>query len=214
MYSGSHVITAPPVAAFGPDGAVYIYFGTGSYITDDDMLTVDQNRFICLYDHHSGEELDYRDLTDQTDSIDDIDSDLGWYVNLWNKEGERVTEKAAVVAETVIFTSFAPTLEACAAGGESWIYQMSYTDGGLAPEQDSEDPEDRSNSLGEGIASYPVVDLAQGTVVVQSSDARINVETIQSLYNRLIVRSWQENYDHVYEYDYDNDYIPGGGFDF
>jgi type IV pilus assembly protein PilY1 len=205
FYSGTHEITAPPVAAFGPNGAVYLYFGTGSYMTDDDMLTVDQQRFIGLYDHHTGETLNYRDLTDQTDSIGEIGTDLGWYVDLWNKEGERVTEKAAVVAETVVFTSSAPTLEACAAGGESWIYQMSYRDGGLAPEQDSEDPADRSNSLGDGIASYPVVDLAQGTVVVQSSDARINVETIQSLYNRLVVRSWQENYDHVYESNYESE---------
>ena len=119
-------------------------------------------------------------------------------IDLWNKEGERVTEKCAVVAETVIFTSFAPTLEACTAGGESWLYQMSYDDGGMAPEQDSEDPEDRSVELGEGIASYPVVDLAQGTVVVQLSDARINVAVIQAMYNRLVVRSWQENFDNVY----------------
>jgi len=205
LYSGNLEITASPVAAFGPDGAVYVYFGTGAYLTDDDMTSLVQNRFVGIYDHHTGDSLSYRDLSDQTDSIGEIGSDLGWYVDLWNKDGERVTEKAAVVAETVIFTSFAPTLEACAAGGESWIYQMSYRDGGLAPEQDSEDPDDRSSSLGEGIASYPVVDLAQGTVVVQSSDASISVETIQSLYNRLVVRSWQENYDHVYETEYESE---------
>ncbi len=203
LYSGCHEITAPPIAAFGPNGAVYLYFGTGSYMTDSDMLAVDQQRFIGIYDLHSGDTITSLDLADQTDSIDEICGDLGWYVDLWNKEGERVTEKAAVVAETVIFTSFAPTLEACAAGGESWIYQMSYRDGGLAPEQEGEGEEERSNSLGEGIASYPVVDLAQGTVVVQSSDASISVETIQSLYNRLVVRSWQENYDHVYENNYE-----------
>ena len=42
-----------------------------------------------------------------------------------------------------------------------------------------------------------MVDLTEGTVVVQSSDASIKVQPIASLYQRLQVRSWQESYDHV-----------------
>jgi len=56
---------------------------------------------------------------------------------------------------------------------------------------------DGSVSLGEGVASYPVVDLTEGKVVVQSSDASISVEPIANIYLRLTVRSWQESFDNV-----------------
>jgi hypothetical protein len=106
-----------------------------------------------------------------------------------------VTEAAAVVAETDIFTSFAPDQDACVAGGESYLYQMSYKDGDKTSEQGSLN--DRITSLGDGIASYPVIDLANGTAVVQSSDASIKITPIASLFQRMNVRSWQESFDHV-----------------
>ena len=101
------------------------------------------------------------------------------------------------MAETVIFTSFAPSSETCAAGGESWLYQMRYDSGGIPDNEDMENPDDRSVSVGEGIASYPVVDLTGGEVVVQSSDASISVVPIASGYQRMAVRSWQERFDVV-----------------
>ena len=210
LYSGNENITAPPVAAYAEDGAVYVYFGTGAYLTEDDMMTDDQHYFNCVFDHHNGITADRRDLEDQTDSITSVDGSDGWYVELWNKEGERVTEQAVVVAETVIFTSFAPTMDACVAGGESWLYQIRYDTGGLPDSDDMDEESDRSVSLGEGIASYPVVDLSEGTVVVQSSDASISVETIAGLYQRMTVRSWQETYDHVDEETYGGQTIEGG----
>jgi len=209
MFTSNNEITASPVAAYGPNGSVNVYFGTGSYLTDDDMMTLDENSFVCVYDFHNEESSTWRDLTDQTDSINPVGGDMGWFVTLEQSLGERVTEQAVVVAETVIFTSFAPTMDACVAGGESWLYQMAYTDGGLANPDEQDGPEDRVVSLGDGIASYPVVDLAQGTVVVQSSDASISVEKIAGLYDRLEVRSWQEDYQHVQEND-DPPYSPGG----
>jgi len=197
LYEGTDNITADPVAAYGPDGDVYLYFGSGSYMEDADMVTVDPQYFFCVYDNHSGGRVTKGDLINQTSTIHDITSSAGWYVELWNEIGERVTEQAAVVAETVIFTSFAPTLDACVAGGTSYLYQMKYDSGGIPDVEDMDDPTDRSDSLGEGIASYPVVDLTEGTVVVQSSDASINVRPIASAYQRLRVRSWQENFDTV-----------------
>ncbi|MCB1182625.1 PQQ-binding-like beta-propeller repeat protein [bacterium] len=197
LYAGDDQITADPVVAFGPNGNVFVYFGTGAYMEDTDMVTVEQQYFVCVFDDNSGQTYDKGDLRNQTSTISDVTSDNGWYVALWNQEGERVTEQAVVVAENVIFTSFAPTLDACVAGGSSYLYQMRYDDGGVPDYEDMEDPEDRSVDLGEGIASYPVVDLTEGTVVVQSSDASIKVQPIASLYQRLQVRSWQESYDHV-----------------
>ena len=44
-----------------------------------------------------------------------------------------------------------------------------------------------------------MVDLASGTIVVQSSDATITVDDVDTMYQRLQVRSWQETWDHVEE---------------
>jgi type IV pilus assembly protein PilY1 len=197
LYAGTDLITADPVAAFGPDGKVYLYFGSGAYMEDADMITTDQQYFLCVFDNHSGSTLKKTNLKNQTTTINDVSNAGGWYVTLWNETGERVTEQAVVVAETVIFTSFSPTLDACVAGGTSYLYQMKYDNGGVPEVDGMTDPGDRSVTLGEGIASYPVVDLTEGTVVVQSSDASISVAPIASVYQRLTVRSWQESFDHV-----------------
>jgi len=205
LFESNREITAPLVASYGENGEILLYFGTGAYLTEDDMMTANSNSFICVKDLHDETALDLCDLVDQTDDINSVQGSRGWYVNLWNTAGERVTQEAAVVAGTVIFTSFAPTLDACVSGGSSYLYQMAYDTGGLPDSDDMEDPEDRSVSLGDGIASHPVVDLAQGAVVVQSSDASISITPIAGAIQRLTVRSWQEDYDSVY--------IPQGAVD-
>ncbi len=197
LYAGLDNITADPVAAYGLNGDIYVYFGSGAYLEEPDMVTVEPQYFFCIFDNQSGGTATKGDLKNQTSTINDVTGAAGWYVELWNEVGERVTEQAAVVAETVIFTSFAPTLDACVAGGTSYLYQMRYDNGSVPENENMQDPEDRSTSLGEGIASYPVVDLTEGTVVVQSSDASINVRPIASAYQRLTVRSWQESFDDV-----------------
>ena len=185
------------MVAFGENGAVYVYFGTGTYIEVPDMTSDGQNSFICIFDHHDGSTSTMGDLADQTDSIGDISGNSGWYVDLWNDDAERVTKQAVIIAETVIFTSFAPSDDPCVAGGVSWLYQMRYDDGGIPDVDFMENEEDRSVNIGQGIASYPVVDLTEGNVVVQSSDASINVERIAAIIQQLRIRSWQENFDHV-----------------
>jgi type IV pilus assembly protein PilY1 len=199
LFISDREITAPPVASFGENGEVLLYFGTGAYLTEDDMMTVNENSFICVYDVHDESTVYLGDLVDQTDSIHSVEGRRGWYIDLWHGPGERVTKEAAVVAGTVIFTSFAPTLDACVAGGTSYLYQMAYDSGGVPEVEGMEDPEDRSVTLGDGIASHPVVDLSSGTVVVQSSDASISVTPIAGVITRMTVRSWQENFDAMYQ---------------
>jgi len=195
LYSGTVEITANPAVSYGPNGHVYVYFGTGAYLDDDDMMTTTAQKFICVIDKHDGATATLAGMRDQTSSVATMGTATGWYVNLNRLDGERVTQPAVVVAETVIFTSFAPDMDACVAGGTSFLYQMRYQDGGTTEDQESLG--DRITELGTGIASYPVVDLSTGTVVVQSSDASISVVPIAAQFQRMNVRSWQENFDHV-----------------
>jgi type IV pilus assembly protein PilY1 len=195
LYAGSQEITADPVVAYAENGSFYIYFGTGAYLEETDMLTTGQQSFLCVYDKHDGLAASKAQLVNQTSSINEIGGYRGWYVDLWNADGERVTQQAVVVAEEVVFTSFTPSEDPCVAGGYSWLYQMRYNDGGRADDPDSDDPGGRSEDIGEGVASYPVVDLSAGEVVVQSSDASIEVAPIQSVIIRMTVRAWQETFE-------------------
>jgi type IV pilus assembly protein PilY1 len=197
LYDGDREIQADPVLAYGPLGAVYVYFGTGAYIQEPDMTSINANAFLCVYDNHDGSTASMGNMVNQTSSIGDAGGYGGWYVDLWNEGAERVTKRAVVVAETVIFTSFAPLDDPCVAGGISWLYQLKYDDGGIPNVDFMTTEADRSADLGEGIASYPVVDLSEGNAVVQSSDASIDVMPIAAIIQPLRVRSWQENYDHV-----------------
>jgi type IV pilus assembly protein PilY1 len=198
LYSGEQEITATPVPGFGEAGAVYVYFGTGAYLDLDDISTEENQTFYCVYDRHDGAE--HPSLVDQTGSIDDVGSDDGWYIELEEAVGERITEPASVVAGTVFFTSFTPSNEPCSAGGMSWLYRVRYEDGGLPDDGEEDDfAGSRIMDLDDGIASRAGVDVMNEAVIVQSSDATITVQEIGEIYFHLTVRSWQESYDHVME---------------
>jgi type IV pilus assembly protein PilY1 len=199
FFANDQPITAPPVAAYGQNGSVNVYFGTGAYLEEADMITAEQNSFYCLFDLHGGSKLERRDLADQTRGGGDIGSDPGWFVDLWHEPGERVTEQAVIVAQTVYFTAYAPTQTACVSGGTSWLYSMTYDTADAPESEDDDSPGVRDVVLGEGIASRPVVDIANSDVVIQASDASIHVEDIAAVFFSLVVRSWQEDYDFVTE---------------
>jgi len=96
----------------------------------------------------------------------------------------------------VMFTSYQPSSQLCTAGGASWLWRMNYTDGSVP--DDGEDDGwggGRSIELGDGVASRPVVDVVNETVIVQSSDASITVQDIGQAFFRLSVRSWRETFN-------------------
>lgn len=196
LWHTPHEITARPVAAYGENGEVYVYVGTGAYLDTDDVVATDPNVFACIIDRHDLRE----DLSPvcQTGAIQDMTGAEGWYVDLVEASGERVTEPAVVVADAVFFTSFMPSTDLCSAGGASWLYRMDYSDGSAPDDGESDDwNSDRVISLDEGVASRPVVDVVNETVIVQSSDATIRVQEIGQQYFHLIVRNWQETFDFV-----------------
>ena len=198
LFSCDQPITATPNPAFGEGNKVLVYFGTGAFLKEEDFDTTDQQSFYCVYDSHDGSTHTRSNLVDQTSSINDIGTADGWYVDLWHHDGERVTEQAVVVAQTVYFTAYAPRTAVCEAGGHSWLYTMAYDDGSAVINEEGEEVP-RDEDLGDGVASRPVVDIVNETAVIQSSDATITVVDIAIDIFHLTVKSWQENYDFVQE---------------
>ena len=197
IFEGSAPITATPALTFDIHGNVMVFVGTGSYLDDDDMDSIDNNYFYGVIDRNDGNTARLSSLVNQTDHINDIGGHDGWYIELEMDDGERITEVALVAAGNVLVTSFAPSHDECIAGGESWLYRLHYDNGGNP--EDGEDGEEfaRVTSLGQGIASHPVLDLASGNVVIQGSDAVLHVEEVGATYFHLLVRAWQENFDYV-----------------
>lgn len=196
LWQGAEEITARPSAAYGPGNSVYVYFGTGAYLVESDLTTTDDQIFGCIFDRQNG--VEYATLINQTNEINDLTGRDGWYIELLRAAGERVTEPAAIVAGAVFFTSFAPSQDVCDAGGRSWLYRIDYRNGGALEncEGDAWDGEIYLD-LGQGVASRPVIDIVNETVIVQSSDATILVQDIGQTIFRLTVRAWQENFDYV-----------------
>lgn len=195
LYSGSQEITAAPVPAYGDANVVNVYFGTGAYLEPDDISTTEDNTFFCVMDRQDGAE--NPSLVNQTNTIHDIGTADGWYIDLPN-EGERITEPAAVVAGSVFYTSYMPSSEMCEAGGHSWLSRVSFSDGSV-PDDGEDDgfDGDRRLDMGDGVASRPVVDIANESVIVQSSDATITIEGIGQVFFNLEVRSWQETHEDI-----------------
>ena len=194
LYNGTTPITATPAVAYGDGTDLYVYCGTGAYLDEDDMLSTTENQFLCVIDRRDGNTATLNSLVNQSGVIQDMGDRDGWYLILGNELGERVTETAVVAAGMVIFTSYAPTMTACVSGGTSYLYRLRYDNGGEAEGEDGEEPPPRIEQIGEGIASHPVVDLANATVVVQSSDATVHIEEIGLAFSRLTVRAWHETF--------------------
>jgi type IV pilus assembly protein PilY1 len=70
-------------------------------------------------------------------SNDRLGDQRGWYLDLvWDSanggpgpQGERVTARALVRGDRVIFTSLIPSSDACSAGGTSWLYEVNTLSG-------------------------------------------------------------------------------------
>jgi type IV pilus assembly protein PilY1 len=199
LFSTDQPIQASPTLTVNELGQVMIYFGTGRYIDTSDISDVTMQTFYCIIDNHSGTTVDRYDLADQTGSIQQITpSYRGWYIDLVQTTGERVSKPGTLVAGVVYFTAFQPNAEVCGSGGRSWLYSVDFRDGSAKDNEDGSEndvTEGRIEDLGTGIGSEPVFDIANEQIIVQLNDTRISVQDVEMEIRRLIVRSWREQWN-------------------
>ena len=197
IYDGDEPIMARPIVVIDEEQVVNVMFGTGRFVDVVDFSTTDSQRFVTVKDDGSGSTLTPSSLEDRTNDVDEAEITHGWYLWLENGSGERVTEPAVALEGVVYFTSFAPSTEPCDAGGNSWLYRVDMR-GGEPIDEDEDgdlDDESRSESLGTGVASRPVVNLAGEELIVQTSDARLTIEELSAAPQKVLVRAWRERYD-------------------
>ena len=192
-------IQAPPILTLDNMNRVMVFFGTGKYLTMSDPASTAQQSIYGVVDDDSGNTVALTDLVDQSTTIHSFaNTTRGWFLNMTNDTGERVTHTAALVAGTLYVPSFRPNSTACTGGGQSWLYSLDYKDGS-APDHNNGTANNvttgRSQSMGDGILADPSVDLLSEQVILQSSNAVLMTEDISAGVKKLVVHSWRQRWN-------------------
>jgi type IV pilus assembly protein PilY1 len=192
-------IQAAPVLTMDAQGRVMLFFGTGKYLTDADPATTTTQRFYGILDDNSGATISTLDLVNQTSTIHAVTAgNRGWYIDLLQGTGERVTRRAALVAGALYVPSFRPNSGSCQSGGDSWLYSLDYRDGSAPSHANgavSHTTSGRVEYQGSGILSDPSVDLMNEDLILQSSNASLLTHRFDSGLRRLAVRSWRQKWN-------------------
>ena len=142
------MVVRNPKEGNGPN--LMVLFGTGQYLTNEDLLNTETQSFYGVLEQ-GGEELTRSNLEPRSLSEDTIDVDgelfdvrfsdgddvegnvSGWYVDFDTEEGERITQAPQVRGDYVFVNSNIPTQNLCDAGGEGWL--MAFGLDGRTPEE-------------------------------------------------------------------------------
>jgi type IV pilus assembly protein PilY1 len=199
LFNCGQPIQSAPTLTFDELGRVMVFFGTGQYLKLTDPANTNQQTIYGIIDDNSGGTITATDLVDQTTTFHGLTSgNRGWYINLTQGAGERVTHTAALIAGTLYVPSFRPNTTACTGGGQSWLYTLDYKDGSapdLANGTANNTTADRAQSMGDGILADPSVDLLSEQIILQSSNAVLISEDITAGVRRVIVRSWRQRWN-------------------
>ncbi|OPX92517.1 MAG: hypothetical protein A4E58_03289 [Syntrophorhabdus sp. PtaB.Bin006] len=165
------------------DSSLWLYFGTGRFFYKRASDVDDPDNQRTLYGvkekcYTSGNTLDSScttavgSLKNQTDSPGALGStDEGWYINLPTSvtiedqvyKAERVmTDPAASFNGAVFFTTFAPSADVCAMGGNTFLWAVKYNTGG-------EPPQLRGKALLQ-VSSGEIKEISLGSAFKTSSD--------------------------------------------
>jgi len=139
-------------------------------------------------------------------AFNDKRNGVGWYFDLddpGGDPGERVVEESLVVAGVSFFTSFYPNEDICGYGGNARLYAVDYKTGFIATSGDDTtlsadgggNITERYKDLGNGLPSKPVFyrDLSTGlsSIMVQTSDTTVHVETVTLTGKLWGIGSWR-----------------------
>jgi type IV pilus assembly protein PilY1 len=146
-------IMAPATAGVDEEDNRWLYFGTGRFYSEADKFNIDQQSYYGIKEPYTSadgvtkeftyDEVSFSDIKDVTsitiyensmaefeDLITDIEDNYqGWTMELDYTPGERNLGQAVLAGEVVTFTTYLPSDDPCAIGGESMVYAVHYLTG-------------------------------------------------------------------------------------
>lgn len=150
-------ITAQPLVAGHPDGGQLILFGTGKYLSTDDVSDTTVQTFYGIWD--DGEAIDSTDRSElqrqqfdilndssgrplrlSTGNLVDWENKKGWYLDMLRPPppgaaiGERVVSAPILKDGRAIFVSVIPSTDPCTPGGDSWLTELDFITGSAPAE--------------------------------------------------------------------------------
>ncbi len=138
-------ISAAPTLGLNPkmNNKVMVYFGTGKYfdtgdnatpvspqysyyaVADTGSLITRSNMFVkTLSTNYSSRTRSVVQDSSTPVSSPDWSAKKGWYLDFNDTAGERVTTKAILLQDRLIFPTLIPSGVACEYGGKSWLMQV------------------------------------------------------------------------------------------
>ncbi|WP_417546111.1 pilus assembly protein [Marinobacter sp.] len=155
--SNTQPITSAPVMGrniYNTQGGqpnLFVFFGTGRYLTDTDPASTATQSFYGVWDEGGAvarSQLATRTITESTASGQEVrtvsgasvdwtdtlsTAKKGWVVDFTTEVGERVIESPLVRGEYVLFNTVTPTQSLCQSGGTSWTMALRFD--GTTPTQ-------------------------------------------------------------------------------
>ena len=144
-------ITTPPIVGRHPLGiGVLVYFGTGKYLGQGDIVDTSSQSFYGIWDDDATNGFNRSTLLEQTitsvnltqfsgadarvvsdtpirwdDGVNPVASDekRGWYIDL-PESGERVHQEPLLRHGRIIFVTVTPSDDPCKSGGSSWLMEL------------------------------------------------------------------------------------------
>ena len=179
-------ITSPPTAGVDKQENLWVFFGTGRYLSEEDKEDNTPQTFYALKDNggiagslynatplevFDGDELDWRNLVKgvRTGGYG------GWYIDLG--DGERCLTKPSILGGIVLFTTFTPGEGGiCSYGGSGRLYGAYYETGTAYKKPVLNAEMERSIDLGAGCPASIGIHVGEkdtGGGLIQSSTGDI-----------------------------------------
>lgn len=141
LFDGGEPITSAPTAAVDRMENLWVFFGTGRYLSEEDKAVESPQKLYGLKDQ-GGLVNSLFDATDAAvyengtaggfpnwnDLVDYVRGFEGWFVNLVDQK-ERSLTKPSILGGIVLFTTFTPDEDICGYGGSGRLYALYYETG-------------------------------------------------------------------------------------
>lgn len=200
---------------------LFVFFGTGRYLTDTDPTSTAVQSFYGVWDKGvtvSRSQLAERTITESTSSgrevrtvggasIDWTDTSStarkGWFVDFITEPGERVIESPLARGEYVLFNTVTPSQSPCQSGGTSWTMALKFD--GTTPDQPvfdvNNDGKVDSNDATVGGVRYGDAMILNSNILGdnlyrQASDGEVDQTKVELGGGKTLGRSgWREIYE-------------------